>query len=75
MQTEGTSIATPFVTGVAATIWAKYPSLSHLELKQLLLSNAEPRPELETKTTSGGQINMRNITNTMENTQHVNISY
>jgi len=69
MQTEGTSIATPFVTGIAATIWAKYPSLSHLELKQLLLDNAEHRPELEAKTTSGGQINMRNILNTLETTQ------
>ena len=75
MQTEGTSIATPFVTGIAATIWAKYPSLSHLELKQLLLSNADPRPELQAKTTSGGKINMRNIINTMENTQHENMSY
>ncbi|MDH5508423.1 MAG: S8 family serine peptidase, partial [Anaerolineae bacterium] len=37
---SGTSMATPVTAGAAARVWAKYPSLSALEVQNLLVSTA-----------------------------------
>ncbi len=40
---SGTSMATPYVTGVAALIKSVHPSKSAAEIKELILANAEPK--------------------------------
>jgi subtilisin family serine protease len=39
---DGTSMASPVVSGVAAFIWSYYPSLTAVELKKILLDSAVP---------------------------------
>ncbi|MFT4826746.1 MAG: cell wall-associated protease, partial [Paracoccaceae bacterium] len=41
---DGTSMASPVVSGVAAFIWSYYPSLTAVELKKILLDSAIPIP-------------------------------
>lgn len=53
---SGTSMATPFVAGVAALVLSK-ENLSVQELKSRLLSTATPLPELQGKILSGGLVN------------------
>ncbi len=44
---DGTSVATPHVSGACALIWAINPSLSHLEVKGIILSTVDVKPQLE----------------------------
>ncbi len=44
---SGTSMAAPHVAGAVALLKAEYPELSHLEIKQRLLSSARYLPSLE----------------------------
>ncbi len=37
---DGTSAATPIVSGVAALLWSRFPSLTNVELRQLLVESA-----------------------------------
>lgn len=53
---DGTSMATPYVSGVAALVKAKYPDISVVELKQRILNNARPISSLSGKTLSGGAL-------------------
>ncbi len=53
---EGTSVATPFVTGLAAQILAHNPGMNPTELRGALLDLAETRPSLQGKTVRGGEI-------------------
>ena len=53
----GTSMATPYVSGLAALISAKNPSYNFLNTKNLILNTAEPVSDLENKVLSGGRIN------------------
>ena len=54
---SGTSMAAPFVSGVAALILAKFPDASIPELRERLLSTVVPVPALADKTVSGGRVN------------------
>lgn len=54
---SGTSMATPFVSGLAALILSKYPSLSPSQLKDRILRTADRIPSLQDKILSGGRIN------------------
>ena len=54
---SGTSMATPYVTGVAALIKSVHPSKSAAEIKELILANAETKSWLEGKCTTGGRLN------------------
>ncbi len=38
---DGTSMATPHVSGVAALIWSKYPGATNVQIRQALTSTAE----------------------------------
>lgn len=57
MTTEGTSIAAPVVTGVAALIYSHYPYLGHLQVKSILLNAIDDIPALKHKLVTGGKIN------------------
>lgn len=54
---KGTSMAAPFVAGLAALVWSTYPSYTHQDVKDAILNSVEPRPAFAGKTVSGGRIN------------------
>ncbi len=54
---DGTSMATPHVSGVAALILAKFPNASIPEVRGRLLTTAVPIPTLAGRTTTGGRVN------------------
>jgi subtilisin family serine protease len=54
----GTSFAAPHVAGAAALLLARNPSLTYAQLKDLILSNVDPSPDLAGKTVSGGRLNV-----------------
>lgn len=60
MKTEGTSIATPYVSGVAALLFSRYPGISHHEVKRIILDSASKLPALAGKTVTGGRVNAYN---------------
>ena len=54
---DGTSFATPHVTGVAALLWSAEPGLSVAQVKARILSSVDPLPALAGKTVTGGRLN------------------
>jgi subtilisin family serine protease len=58
---QGTSMATPYVTGLAALIWGYDSSLAHYEIKDIILNGVDIKPALNGKTVTGGRINALNV--------------
>ena len=56
-EKKGTSMATPFVAGVAALILSKNPKMSVDDLRAKLLQSVDPLTSLKGKVSSGGRIN------------------
>jgi thermitase len=56
-EKKGTSMATPFVAGVAALILSQNPKMSVDDLRARLLKSVDPVPSLKGKVSSGGRIN------------------
>jgi len=54
---QGTSMATPVVVGAAALVWGYKPSLTNLQVKQLLMDNVDKLSVLSGKVVSGGRVN------------------
>lgn len=54
----GTSFAAPHVSGAAALMLARNPSLSYAELKDRILTNVDILPAFEGKTVTGGRLNV-----------------
>ncbi|MBI1928955.1 S8 family serine peptidase [Candidatus Poribacteria bacterium] len=54
---NGTSLSTPYVSGVAALIFAVSPNASAIEVKDIILSTVDPVPSLAGKTVTGGRLN------------------
>jgi subtilisin family serine protease len=50
---SGTSMAAPFVSGAAALVMSRFPSLSYLQVKQRLLGSADHPPLLAEKVVRG----------------------
>ncbi len=57
---SGTSMATPHVAGVAALVKGKYPTISHLQIKERILSAVDFLPALVKKVSSQGRLNAYN---------------
>lgn len=56
-EKKGTSMATPFVAGVAALILSQHPRMSVDDLRARLLKSIDPLPSLKGKVSTGGRIN------------------
>jgi PKD repeat protein len=54
---SGTSMATPHVSGVAALVKAKNPSLTSAQIKNIILSTVDIKTSLTGKVASGGRLN------------------
>ncbi|WP_415061180.1 S8 family peptidase [Bdellovibrio sp.] len=57
---SGTSMATPHITGAAALIWSQNPSWTYKEVRDALLQNCIPTPELKDAVQCGGFFQFRN---------------
>lgn len=55
---DGTSMATPHVSGAASLIMARYPALSVAEVKQALLSGVDQRSTYTCMAGTGGRLNL-----------------
>jgi len=55
---DGTSMASPHITGAAAEILSLYPKLSAIDLKAILMKAAKPQPSLKGKSATGGSIDI-----------------
>ncbi len=55
---DGTSMATPMVSGAAALLFADDSAATASEVKTALLSSVDPVPDLAGSTTSGGRLNV-----------------
>jgi subtilisin family serine protease len=55
---DGTSMATPFVTGAVALLWSTAPNSSALTVKQKILASVDKISALAGKTQTGGRLNL-----------------
>lgn len=62
IEYSGTSMATPHVSGVAGLVWSMDPSLTALEVKQIILDNVDPISSLSNITVTGGRLNAQKAT-------------
>jgi subtilisin family serine protease len=56
-EKKGTSMATPFVAGVAALVLATNPNISIDDLRARILNSVDQLPALKGKVSTGGRIN------------------
>ncbi len=54
---NGTSMATPHVSGVVGLLNASLPEITHLEIKQRILNSVDPKPGLTGMMVTGGRLN------------------
>ena len=57
---EGTSMATPHVTGIAALLAARYPSMVPAEIRQRIITTVQPLPGLVGRVSAAGRVNAYN---------------
>jgi subtilisin family serine protease len=55
---SGTSMATPHVAGACGLAWGRFPSATNLQIKQLIMSKADPIPSLTGKCVTGARLNV-----------------
>jgi subtilisin family serine protease len=54
---SGTSMATPHVSGVVALAMGRFPAMSNLQVKQLVMNAADHKASLTGKCVTGGRLN------------------
>eukprot|EP00929_Paragymnodinium_shiwhaense_P014065 TRINITY_DN121941_c0_g1_i1.p1 TRINITY_DN121941_c0_g1~~TRINITY_DN121941_c0_g1_i1.p1 ORF type:complete len:1257 (+),score=182.95 TRINITY_DN121941_c0_g1_i1:100-3870(+) len=54
---SGTSMACPYVTGLAALLWMRCPQLSAMQVRSFILDSVVKTAALEGRVSTGGQIN------------------
>ncbi|CAN5457179.1 hypothetical protein BH10BDE1_BH10BDE1_07700 [soil metagenome] len=59
-RASGTSMATPFVSGIAAMVIRENPQLSAYQVKEVVLSGAQQISSLQTKTVTKARLNAYN---------------
>lgn len=55
---DGTSMATPHVSGAAALLFSQDPGASLASVRSALLGSVDPKPSLQGKTVTGGRLNV-----------------
>jgi subtilisin family serine protease len=58
---DGTSMATPHVSGAAALYWSAHPEKDWRQVKAALLGSVKQIPALQGKTTTGGKLDTLNL--------------
>jgi subtilisin family serine protease len=54
---DGTSMATPHVTGVAALVWTRYPTWTYAQVRSRIFSSVTPRSNWSGVVATGGVLN------------------
>lgn len=72
---DGTSMATPHVSGVAAMITEQHPTWSYGQIRDRILDTVRPLNELSYKTVSGGIVNAANAVAATGNPPTADFSY
>lgn len=67
---SGTSMATPYVAGVAALIKSKYPGISTFGIKKALLDSVDEVTALSDKVKTGGRLNAYAALTAVENCKY-----
>ncbi len=57
---NGTSMATPHVTGVCALVWMRNPTWTYAQVRSRVFSTTKPLPSLAGKCVTGGVVNANN---------------
>jgi serine protease len=52
---DGTSMATPYVSGIAVLLWSIEPSLTPAQVKQRIIDTSQPLPDLVSKLARSGR--------------------
>ena len=71
---NGTSMATPHVSGAAALLLSENVNYTASDLKSILMGTVDPIPSLSAITVTGGRLNIASALNCDSNSQHVVIS-
>lgn len=65
---SGTSMAAPHVTGTAALIWSKYPTLSYRQVRDAIFDGVDSISSLSGKVATGGRLNAKKALQKVANT-------
>jgi len=81
---EGTSMAAPIVSGIAALVKAQSPALTHTEIKSAIENGVDAVPALEGTVATGGRVNAvralkplspSNLSATVESSAQIDLSW